>query len=630
MSWLYTIVVVGMMLSGSSETIRLKLNTADPNIRAIRAQQTETERVEKSFPLNANGRVSVSNVNGSINVIAWDQNEVKLVAIKTADTKEHLQDVQIQIDARPDYISIETDYGDDRTWKGDSDKRWRNNDKVTVEYELNVPRTATLNEIETVNGSVTLADFSNFVKVSAVNGTVRASNLRGTADLSTVNGEVVADFDKLATGSTIALETVNGRVNLTIPSDSNATVKAESLNGVISNDFGLPNRRGKYVGNSLHGRLGRGDATIKLESVNGPLNVKRRNDGKQPSPAVNLLPAKGADDDDWDGEVDLDKQEILKINRDIDRNVRESKQRALKDAQKEISKLKIELPKIADETTSEIMRSIDTESIQRSIKDSMESQKAALAGLRDANFLLRSPRVETKNGSFAVKGTPKVIVDARGCDVRVRGWDNAEVKYSLTQLKAGRSDASPVVTQDQTDSTVTLKVTETDESIAVPFMGGSTRTLIEVLVPRRSNLKIVSDGEIRLDGVSGELEIVGGDEPVNVRDSDGKLSVTNEDGRVRVIGFSGDVTAQTGDGDIYLEGSFSKLIGRGSAGTFVVTLPTDASADIMANTDVESNGLELLDKGNNHWKLGSGGPSYSFQTSNGEVIIRSSSTLGTK
>ena len=100
------------------------------------------------------------------------------------------------------------------------------------------------------------------------------------ADLSTVNGEVFADFDRLAAGSKIALETVNGRVTLTIPSDSSADVKAESVNGSITNDFGLENRKGKYVGNSLHGRLGNGDVTIKLESVNGQLAVKRKNDGR--------------------------------------------------------------------------------------------------------------------------------------------------------------------------------------------------------------------------------------------------------------------------------------------------------------------------------------------------------------
>jgi DUF4097 and DUF4098 domain-containing protein YvlB len=63
------------------------------------------------------------------------------------------------------------------------------------------------------------------MKVSAVNGSVSANNIRGTAKLSTVNGEVRADFDRLETGSKISLETVNGKVNLLLPSDANATLK---------------------------------------------------------------------------------------------------------------------------------------------------------------------------------------------------------------------------------------------------------------------------------------------------------------------------------------------------------------------------------------------------------------------
>ena len=59
-------------------------------------------KFEQTYPLNANGRVSVSNVNGSIIVEAWDRNEVHLEAVKIADSKEALADVEIRVDAKPD------------------------------------------------------------------------------------------------------------------------------------------------------------------------------------------------------------------------------------------------------------------------------------------------------------------------------------------------------------------------------------------------------------------------------------------------------------------------------------------------------------------------------------------------
>ena len=139
---------------------------------------TETEHFDQTYPLSANGRVSLSNVNGSITVEAWDRNEVRVEYTKIADSKERLSDVEVRIDQKPDSIAIETNYDN---WKKDKDHGWKFSGKLEVEFHLMVPRTAMLNEIETVNGSVTASNFTNFTKISAVNGTVKASNIRGTA-----------------------------------------------------------------------------------------------------------------------------------------------------------------------------------------------------------------------------------------------------------------------------------------------------------------------------------------------------------------------------------------------------------------------------------------------------------------
>src|SRR6476469_1749912 len=191
MSWLYSIVFAGLLFSSNGgNNVNTNTNMAVQEPPAAVSVQDETEKFEQTYPLSANGRVSVSNVNGSIVVEAWDRNEVHLEATKTADSKEALADVEIKVDAKPDSISVEADYD---TWKRNGDRNWKNNRKLEVQFRLQVPRTAVLNEIETVNGSVTLGNFVNTTKVSAVNGNVTATNLRGAANLSTVNGEVVAD-----------------------------------------------------------------------------------------------------------------------------------------------------------------------------------------------------------------------------------------------------------------------------------------------------------------------------------------------------------------------------------------------------------------------------------------------------
>ena len=629
MSWLYSIVFAGLLFS-SNGTSPTNINItnfipADGKVIAPAAAQDETERFEQTYPLSANGRVSVSNVNGSIVVEAWDRSEVRLEAIKTADSKETLADVEIKVDARPDSFSVEADYG---SWKRDTNGGWRNNRRIEVQFRLSVPRTAVLNEIETVNGSVTVSNFSNFTKISAVNGNVTATNLRGAAELSTVNGEVAADFDQLAANSRINLSTVNGRVNLVIPSDSNATLKADSLNGNISNDFGLPVRKGKYIGRDLHGRIGGGQVPIKLNSVNGPLSIGRRNDGKSLSPATNLLQQKkdGEDfDDDSEGMSAVDQR---KLNRDIDRAVRASQRQtaeAMREARKEIEKVKPELDKLDLKELSKIKVDIDTEKIDSQIKESLMQQKESLVRMDAIRWQAAVPTIQKKSNSFPVKGVPKVVIDAKGCGVKVSGWDKQEVQYVLTKFSSRRDGPVVAVTENVSDSSVTIRVPKT--GLKKSHFGDAPDLRLEVFVPRKSDLQVITDGEIRLNGVTGDIELNGGDESINIRDVEGTMRLAAADSEVRVVGFKGTLDSTTADGDVYLEGVFSKLSAKSTDGTVTLTVPENSNLSLVSNTEVEEDGVTLQRTGDGAWQLGSGGSPYRFEFTDGNLIVRNAALL---
>src|SRR5205807_659375 len=88
-----------------------------------------------------------------------------------------------------------------------------------VEYTLTVPRSIRLDEIKLINGSLDVSGVTGEVRASCINGTLEAHNLAGRAELSTINGHLDARFDQL-TGSSVELSSVNGSVELTIPSDS--------------------------------------------------------------------------------------------------------------------------------------------------------------------------------------------------------------------------------------------------------------------------------------------------------------------------------------------------------------------------------------------------------------------------
>src|SRR5438874_7711829 len=69
-----------------------------------------TEEFHQTYPLSAGGRIDLENINGPVHITAWDQNQVKVDAIKRAGTEELLKDAEIRVDARVDSISIETHY----------------------------------------------------------------------------------------------------------------------------------------------------------------------------------------------------------------------------------------------------------------------------------------------------------------------------------------------------------------------------------------------------------------------------------------------------------------------------------------------------------------------------------------
>ena len=95
-----------------------------------------------------------------------------------------------------------------------------------------------LESIELINGSLDIDGVEGSVNASSINGRVMARGLQGEAKLSTINGQLQAAFTQLDESKPIFLQSVNGNVTLIIPSNANAAVRASTVHGSISNDFG--------------------------------------------------------------------------------------------------------------------------------------------------------------------------------------------------------------------------------------------------------------------------------------------------------------------------------------------------------------------------------------------------------
>lgn len=251
-----------------------------------------TEEFHQTYPIAPDGRIDLDNINGPVHISAWDRNEVKVDAVKSAYSKERLDEAQIIIDAGKEHISIRTQYPDhDQTFN------WGSHDNpASVEYTLTVPRTVALDEIKLINGSLDISGTSGEVHASCINGRMEAKNLSGRAELSTINGRLEADFGELPS-SDVDLKSVNGSVELTIPSDSRAEIEASTISGGIDNNLGLHVNHHRFIGHDLRGELGNGGTHIKLEDVNGRIEIRHAEDGRALSPVKDLGDRDNDDDE---------------------------------------------------------------------------------------------------------------------------------------------------------------------------------------------------------------------------------------------------------------------------------------------------------------------------------------------
>jgi DUF4097 and DUF4098 domain-containing protein YvlB len=229
-----------------------------------RASARQSEEFHQTYSLSPGGQVSLENVNGDVHITGWDQNQVKVDAIKTVWSGTSLSDVKIEVDSRPDSIHIETKYP--HHWFGDS--HWR------VDYTIMVPKHARIDKVGLVNGGIDVEEIDGQVNASSVNGRIQVRGISGSVDLSAVNGAIKTVLENPDVSNPVSLKTVNGSISLSLPPDTNANLSASTLNGGISCDFPIKINAG-YVGHSLDGTLGKGGADVRLKTVNGSISVHR-------------------------------------------------------------------------------------------------------------------------------------------------------------------------------------------------------------------------------------------------------------------------------------------------------------------------------------------------------------------
>lgn len=571
-------------------------------------QQQLTEEFHQTYPLSATGRVNLANINGGVTIKVWDRPSVQVDAVKKAYRKDRLDEAHIEVTATEENIRIKTEYPDE-TFRGN---RTRFDNPATVDYALTVPRKAMLESIELINGRIDIDAVEGNVKATSINGSVTARGLMGEAKLSTINGPLEVVFAQLDESKPISLNSVNGSVTLIIPSNSNAMIRASTVHGAITNDFGIQVKHGEYVGHNLDGQIGSGGPKIKLENVNGGIRITHAQDGRAVSPATSVASTESAT---GDGMAEDLNRSVERLTDDLSRMQADNarRERVTREAQREAQRQ-------VDVAMRDAQREI--EQAQRQVEREVRVQaRVATAVKVNVDNATRVTSQETK--SLPVNGTPRVNITTFDGSVSVHGWDQAEVRYTATKRASDEESLKQIkVVAEQQGQTISINATNDNDE------NGSVH--LDVYVPRQSSLHVQSgDGPLTLSSVSGDITLRSGDGPIIVTDSSGQLRVNTDDGPIQIDKFDGQVDARTGDGPIALDGNFNALAARTGDGQISLSVPAGSSFTIETNViDAISNeGFNVAEDVTpsprvKRWKIGNGGRIFVLKTGEGKILLR--------
>jgi hypothetical protein len=256
---------------------------------------TLKDRFDQTVPLKPGSELRLSNVNGGVDVEAWERNEVRIEAEKQvrAGSPDQARKLlsQIKIDVTPGPAGLRVDTRIPKRGDGGflADLFNGGGVSVGVSYKLHVPRHVALDvttsngalgvagilgdtRLKTTNGRITLREVSGNLVLESTNGAISVARSAGSLRAETDNGGIDAELMRVS-GGDLSLHTSNGAVSIRLPRDARFAVDAETSNGGIRSDF--PVEGGKPGRRSLQGTINGGGPKLSIRTSNGGVHIRR-------------------------------------------------------------------------------------------------------------------------------------------------------------------------------------------------------------------------------------------------------------------------------------------------------------------------------------------------------------------
>lgn len=231
---------------------------------------------QRSFQLAPGSAFLIHNSSGDLIVEPSKTDRVEVTAELIAngfDAAERIQGTHLEVTERDGYLKIQPRFA--RRKESLFERLFGQHSDTTINYRVAVPDGLRL-DFSTTTGDISATNVGGTSKISVINGSVYASKVRGSVSASAINGKIEVEMERVADGSQMSFETVNGRIRTWFPKEVCADVDASSVNGRIKVDFPIQ-VRGKLSGSSVAGQINRcGGANLSYRSINGGIDILTR------------------------------------------------------------------------------------------------------------------------------------------------------------------------------------------------------------------------------------------------------------------------------------------------------------------------------------------------------------------
>jgi hypothetical protein len=134
------------------------------------------------------------------------------------------------------------------------------------------------------SSDVEVNDFKNELEISTMNGGINCDNVTGPLIFDVINGNITIVFSALNQNSPMSIKSINGEVDLTMPSGAKADFDLSSLQGDIFTDLDIAiDKKGREEGerflggmNNIKGKLNGGGVKVTVSSINGNLYLRKK------------------------------------------------------------------------------------------------------------------------------------------------------------------------------------------------------------------------------------------------------------------------------------------------------------------------------------------------------------------